>query len=232
MNYIEVYFQSILQNSFKIDHETYVIGRSESADIRLNNKGVSNIHAVIQYKDNQLHIKDLNSTNGTLLNNKKITKERALHVGDTLVVSKYVLKINDWAAKASDIQENSTTQLEEDDRTIIVQPAKRNVKNDNGTNSYLLVNGDKKNLKKLLLNKSVYRIGAGKDNDIQLVGWNFFTPRHIAEIKRVGEVFYIVPLKKSYVSVNRQLISNGFRLSDNDKIRVKKLTLHFINEMS
>ncbi|NOQ63770.1 MAG: FHA domain-containing protein [Methyloprofundus sp.] len=232
MYYIEVYSQSILQSSFKIERETYVIGRSEDADICLNNTGVSNIHAVIQYKDNQLSIKDLNSTNGILLNNQKITKDQVLRVGDTLVISKYILKVGDWASKAPDAQEGGIAPLPlgESDSTIIVHPATKNVKNDNDVSSYLLVNGDKKQLKKVLLNKPLYRIGVAKDSDIQLFGWKLFSPKYAAEIKRVGDVFYIMPLKKGYVSVNGGFLTSSFRLTDNDKIKIKKLTLHFINE--
>lgn len=232
MNYIEVYFQSTLQNSYKIERETYIIGRSDTADIRLNNKGVSKIHAVIQRKGDALYIKDLNSTNCTLLNNQKLSGEQALQLGDTLIISKYVLKINDWAAKVDSDPTTSNAQLEGDDHTIIAQSPENNPKTDLSTNSYLLINGDKKNLNKILLSKQIYRIGTGKDSDIQLAGWHFFTPRHIAEIKRIGKVFYIIPLKKSYVSVNNQLISNSLKLDDNDKIRIKKLTLHFINEIN
>jgi len=232
MNYIEVYFQSVLQSSFKIDQETCIIGRSDSADIRLNNKGVSNIHAVIQRKGNKLYIKDLNSTNSTILNNKKLTGEQMLHIGDTLIISKYVLKINDWAAKVSNAQDNSITQLSESDLTIIAQSPTNSQKNNTSTNSYLLVIGDKKKLGKLLLSKSEYSIGRGRHNDIQVLGWVFFTPKYIAEIKRIGEVFYIIPLKKSYVSVNGRLINNSLRLSDGDKIQIKKLKLSFISESS
>jgi len=232
MKYIEVYFQSVLQNSYKIESETYIIGRSETADIRLNNKGVSNIHAVIQRKGDKLYIKDLNSTNSTMVNNQKLTEEHELKLGDTLIISKYVLKINDWAVKVSSDPSISSAQFEGNDHTVIVQPTETNPKTYNPTNSYLQVNGDKKKLKKLLLNKSIYRIGASKGNEIQLAGWGFFTPKYIAEIKRIGEVFYIVPLKKAYVFVNDRLINNSQRLIDNDKVKIKKLTLHFIYEES
>lgn len=232
MNYIEVYFQSVLQDSYKIERETYIIGRSETADIRLGNKGVSSIHAVIQRKGDKLYIKDLNSTNNTLLNNQKLTGEQALQLGDTLIISKYILKINDWAANASSNPAANNAPLEGSDLTIIAQPTESSPKTHYSTNSYLLLKGDKKQLNKILLSKPIYRIGTGRDSDIQLTGWTFFTPRHIAEIKRVGEVFYITPLKKSYVSVNNQIINNSLRLDDNDKIKIKKLTLRFINEAS
>lgn len=231
MNYIEVYFQSVLQNSYKIERDTYIIGRSEDADIRLNNKGVSSIHAVIQCKNNKLSIKDLNSTNSTLLNDKKVTGEQALHIGDTLIISKYVLKINDWAAKASTTRENRNVQLDENDPTIIAQLSENFKKNNKPSNCYLHVIGDKNQLGKMLLSKPSYSIGAGIHNDIQIPGWVFFTPKHIAEIKRIGDVYYIIPLKKSYISVNGRLLNQSLRLSDNDKIKIKKVSLNFISEI-
>lgn len=234
MFYIEVYFQSVLQNSYKIESGTYVIGRSETADIYLRNKGVSNIHAVLQLKDDELYISDLNSTNSTMLNNQKITGEQVLQLGDTLIISKYVLKINDWAANVSSTPSSSNMQIKGNDFTVVAQLAKDYQEAYNSPDSYVLVDGDKKKQKKLLLFKSIYRIGAARDSDIQLQldWWNFFTPKYIAEIMRIGEVFYIVPLKKSYVSVNGRLINNSLRLKDDDKIRIKKLMLRFINEAS
>ena len=54
-----------------------VIGTGNQASIKLNNKLISNNHAQLVYNTkNQLHLQDLNSTNGTFLNGTKIAPSK------------------------------------------------------------------------------------------------------------------------------------------------------------
>lgn len=59
---------------FSIDKEQYQIGRNSSNDLCLKDDDyVSGNHASIKYMDNNLFLYDLNSRNGTFVNDKKIT---------------------------------------------------------------------------------------------------------------------------------------------------------------
>ena len=49
------------------------IGRSEDNSFQIAENSVSSRHCELQLKDDILHIKDLGSTNGTFINDKKIT---------------------------------------------------------------------------------------------------------------------------------------------------------------
>ena len=61
-------------NLDKFKKDTIVIGRSQDCDIVVHNERVSGHHGLF-YKENGLwNYQDLNSTNGTVLNSKKITK--------------------------------------------------------------------------------------------------------------------------------------------------------------
>ena len=62
-----------------------VIGRTEECDICYSNKFVSSQHAVLSFRNGSWHIKDTNSTNGTFVNEKRIT-ETQLHFGDTIFI--------------------------------------------------------------------------------------------------------------------------------------------------
>jgi len=56
---------------------TVVIGTSDRASIKLNNKLISSNHAQLVYDTkNQLHLQDLRSTNGTFLNGTKISPSK------------------------------------------------------------------------------------------------------------------------------------------------------------
>lgn len=54
-----------------------VIGTGDQATLKLNNKSISSNHAQLVYDTkNQLHLQDLNSTNGTFLNGTKISPSK------------------------------------------------------------------------------------------------------------------------------------------------------------
>ncbi|OGW36689.1 MAG: hypothetical protein A2Y97_05910 [Nitrospirae bacterium RBG_13_39_12] len=68
-----------------------IIGR-KTADIKLEDKKVSRRHASIIELEGKIVVKDLDSTNGTYVNNKEI-KVRELSEGDTITVGETRLKI-------------------------------------------------------------------------------------------------------------------------------------------
>ncbi len=68
---------------FPIDKRVMSIGRSPNCDIRLEDQGVSRNHAVIWHELNTLHrdhhniyIDDLDSKNGTLVNDLSVTRHQ------------------------------------------------------------------------------------------------------------------------------------------------------------
>jgi len=75
-------------NEFVIDKDTISIGRKLNNDIQLNELTVSGNHSVIQCTDEEAYIKDLASTNGTLLNGVRITKSTLTH-GDIIQIGNY-----------------------------------------------------------------------------------------------------------------------------------------------
>lgn len=60
-----------------------LIGRDPLSPIRIQSKKVSRQHAVLSYREHRFYIKDLESTNGTLVNHKKTT-ESIIKNGDLL----------------------------------------------------------------------------------------------------------------------------------------------------
>ncbi|HEU4415780.1 MAG TPA: adenylate/guanylate cyclase domain-containing protein [Candidatus Angelobacter sp.] len=69
------------------------VGRGNANDLVLNDSSVSRFHAVIKLKDNAIFIADRGSTNGIVLNEKKITQETELKSGDTAIVGRYTLRL-------------------------------------------------------------------------------------------------------------------------------------------
>jgi hypothetical protein len=58
------------------------IGRSTEADVRIDDRYASGVHARIFSRDGRTYVEDMNSTNGTLLNDATLSGEAELIDGD------------------------------------------------------------------------------------------------------------------------------------------------------
>ncbi len=76
---------------FQILKEPFIIGRDRKSDIAIDEPLVSRRHASIYFKDGAYRLKDLDSTNGTLLNGKRVTESR-LNERDKIQVGKTVFQ--------------------------------------------------------------------------------------------------------------------------------------------
>ena len=60
------------------------LGRSADADIRLDDRYASGIHARVFNRSGAYYVEDMNSTNGTLLNSRELHGEAELSPGDVI----------------------------------------------------------------------------------------------------------------------------------------------------
>ncbi len=67
------------------------LGRRPYNDIVIDNLAVSGEHAVLQMAGNEVHLEDLNSTNGTYVNGKAV-KKQLMQNNDTIEIGKYKIK--------------------------------------------------------------------------------------------------------------------------------------------
>ncbi len=79
--------------TLETDKAEITIGRNENNDIHINNLGASKKHAKIIKRNGHYIIEDLNSTNGTLLNDGNIKKAR-LRSNDVVTIGKHHLIIS------------------------------------------------------------------------------------------------------------------------------------------
>jgi pSer/pThr/pTyr-binding forkhead associated (FHA) protein len=70
------------------------IGREPSCEIPLNDITVSALHAKLNYHHGQWWIEDFNSTNGTTLNNEKLTTATVLATGDEIRCGSALIIVN------------------------------------------------------------------------------------------------------------------------------------------
>ncbi len=73
-----------------VSGDKFLIGRSESCQLRPKSESVSRKHCIIVIKDNRVLIQDLKSRNGTFVNDKRLPTDKAkvLVGGDQLRVGK------------------------------------------------------------------------------------------------------------------------------------------------
>ncbi len=69
------------------------IGRAEACQVRLDDTYISSFHARIFRRDDGWYVEDLGSTNGTYLNQRRVTSPAELHTGDRLKVGKMTLEL-------------------------------------------------------------------------------------------------------------------------------------------
>ena len=105
---------------FELKKERMMIGRRPVNDIHIDNLAVSGEHAAITTIGNDSFLEDLNSTNGTLVNNKSV-KKHVLQHNDVIEFGKYqLLYINP-------VQSNAPANHGGFENTVVMRPSKLNV---------------------------------------------------------------------------------------------------------
>lgn len=77
---------------FELKKALNIVGRSAENEIVLDMAGTSRKHFCISVKEDGVYIEDLNSANGTFLNNKKLDSEEKLKTGDIIKAGAIALK--------------------------------------------------------------------------------------------------------------------------------------------
>jgi len=73
--------------------EALQVGRAEACQIRLGDTYISQFHARLFPRDGTWYIEDLGSTNGTYLNQRKLTGPSEVHAGDVVRLGKTTLEL-------------------------------------------------------------------------------------------------------------------------------------------
>ena len=95
-----VSIDGVVIKEVQLTKDRTTLGRRPYNDIVIDNLAVSGEHAVMQMSGAEVHIEDLNSTNGSYVNGKAI-KKHLLQNGDVIEVGKYKIKFVGDAAENS-----------------------------------------------------------------------------------------------------------------------------------
>ncbi|MFK5947563.1 MAG: FHA domain-containing protein, partial [Methylococcales bacterium] len=109
---------SSLGEIFILDGEK-VLGRCNGSTIILTDSSISRRHLLIKKKDGHFIATDLNSTNGTEINNKKITGCCQLKNGDKIRIADTLLKFSLHDSEEADYNQQVRTLIVKDGLTQI-----------------------------------------------------------------------------------------------------------------
>jgi diguanylate cyclase (GGDEF)-like protein len=86
-----VIYGPLLARRFMLEKEEQTIGRSDDSEIRIEDDAASRSHARLLVKDRRVTLIDLDSTNGTLVNEKAV-RELELRDGDLVQIGETIFK--------------------------------------------------------------------------------------------------------------------------------------------
>ncbi|UCH00428.1 MAG: FHA domain-containing protein [Deltaproteobacteria bacterium] len=215
--------------------ENMTIGRDEGNDIVIDNMAVSGFHARIDKTGDNYILTDLQSTNGTFVNDKKIISHKLQHK-DKLTIGKHIVFF------AMSQKEQARLKEAELDRTMILDTAKQkellakeaeekgiDVAGKKGRIGVMsFIEGSDQG--EIQLRKKLTKIGKAETSEIRLSG--FRMPHTAATISRRPNGYAITSTGGTKVKVNNQALKEGHFLKDFDTIEIGSYKFQFYTQES
>ena len=236
---LSLMFQNKLVKEVPIGSRPVGIGRSPDNDLAVDNLAVSNHHARVYFEAGRLIVEDLDSLNGTFVNDLRV--ERAtLHDGDSIWIGKHHIKVDASGdapipvesrrktAPAPNINETMVLDTKER-RNMLAQAAALGERSQFAGGRLkmptLVVLGGKTDQHEYLITNKLTVIGKSKMATVRLHGW--FKPELAAQINQRDDGYYLGPGTK-IPKVNGKPTQGTVRLNDGDLIEVCGLRLNFM----
>jgi len=214
------------------------IGRAPDNDIQIDNLAVSNYHARVYVEAGSLVVEDLNSLNGSFLNDIRV--ERAmLKDGDAILIGKHEILVDqthdaanpleDWR-KAPVPRVNETMILDTHERRMLLYAAvaageRSQLSPERLRIPTLIVSRGNTDHKEYRVASKLTVIGSSNMATVRLRGW--FTPQVAAQINKHEDGYYLgrgdrIP------KINGVHINGLTKLNDGDVIDVGRVRLNFL----
>ena len=228
---LRLYLDDTLKDEKLFDTAKIVIGRDPSCDFVIDNKLISGTHAKITREHGGYYIEDLGSTNGTLLNGRRISKE-FLRLGSEITLGKHrIILTHEGESDFSGEAEETIVPMT--DETINLSPAEaeslyrkaREISLSSLSGELALING-KGSPDKIRLTELMTKVGSAGDAAFKLKG--LFAPSVAFHIEKSEEGFILhVPPGSKKLMVNGNQPSKRSRLKDGDLVDVGSFSFRF-----
>jgi predicted component of type VI protein secretion system len=228
------------------------IGRLPDNLLHLDNPGVSGHHARVYWENERYLVEDINSTNGTYVNDQPVRKAE-LRDGDVIGIGKHSIEFRaqgeaerQGAGAAVDRTAHWQKQLDEKPLPKLDPTTQMNIEQaqkfvtarlespravqaappKRERVGVLTVIQGKADAQRYTLSSKMSIIGKSAVASIRLRGW--FAPETAAVVDRQGDGFFIAPADQSVViRVNDAVISEPRELREGDTLEVAGLKMSF-----
>ena len=224
------------------------IGRLPDNVIQIDNLAVSGHHAKVYWDAGKYVVEDINSLNGTYVNDARVTRQ-ALKDGDKVLIGKHSLEFKDegftqLSAQRTAVAEPAAPTIPKLESTVMFDskrmkerlagttppgapaPAKQSASASHEKIGLLKVMDGKTDQTEYLLTSKMSVIGKSEMASIKLKGW--FAPKMAALVSKRDAGYFIAASEKDIkVKVNGEEISGQKSLSDGDTIEVAGVTMTF-----
>lgn len=219
-------FEAAVIKEYPIITSTVTVGREPDNDIPIDHPAISRHHCKIMLQGDTYFVEDLNSTNGTMVNGKKIIKA-GIHNQDVVNLAKHSLTlIDDRPVTASEIaaqQADAPAPPAVPAAPPADDPAVR-VKKFDKTGGLRVTEGVVDKMDYLLTENSTY-IGKSERVTIKIKG--VFAPEVAAMVSRKANGYVLVAIKDGYPKVNGMPVQGERPLNEGDVIEVGGTILQF-----
>ena len=231
-------FEAAVIKEFNLTASSFTIGRKPDNDLAIDHPAVSGHHCRISQQGDTYFIEDLNSTNGTLVNDKKIIKA-GIHDKDVITLAKHTLVFVDDRPQAA----ASTAPAQAAPAApapAVKTPAPSNM--NETMNDIQLVGGAKNKFDRIggliitegavdaqtdfvLKDTSTY-LGKSDRANIKVKA-GMMAPDLGAMVNRKSDGYVLVAIKEGYPKVNGIDVEKERRLNEGDVIEVGDTKLQF-----
>jgi pSer/pThr/pTyr-binding forkhead associated (FHA) protein len=236
---LSLMFEDKLVKEVPVGGRPIGIGRSPDNDLPVDNLAVSNYHARVYFEAGRLVVEDLDSLNGTFVNDLRV--ERAtLHDGDSIWIGKHHIKVDasgdppavshpaPTGAAAPRINETMVLDTKAR-RDMLQQAAAMGERTQFAVGRLkvptLVVVAGRTDQKEYVLTNKLTVIGKSKMATVKVKGW--FKPQLAAQINQRDDGYYVGPGDK-VPTVNGAPIPGPQRLNDGDVIEVCGVRMNFV----
>jgi len=213
------------------------IGRSPDNDVVIDNLAVSNHHARVTWESEHLVVDDLQSLNGTFVNDMRV-EHVTLHENDSIKIGKHALLVNlnvldpradDFAQKAVAPKLDETVMLDTRQSRQAFQQAvamgeRPQISGARTRIPVLVLKQGKTDQSEYRLTNKLTVIGKSKMASVRLRGW--FTPSVAAQIARRDDGYYLGSGARTPL-VNGSPISGPQKLAEGDFVEIGKFHFQF-----
>ena len=222
-------FNKQIISKFSFDKNSLTIGRKPENDVQIDNLAVSGHHARIDKTGDDFILTDLQSTNGTFVNHKKISSHTLKH-GDNVQIGKHVLLF--LSSEKQGAPAEGPPKEPELDKTMILDTAKQREllakQAKPGAPSSTTAAAEKygvltalggSNLGEIELKKKLTRIGKAGTSEVRLGG--MMMPAVAATISKRPTGYTIASTGgRAKIKVNGKVVHESVSLKDFDTIEI------------